>query len=168
MFNTRRVRLLFFALFAISIILPLYLYPQLPYRIASHFGINNKADNWTNKSSYIIMHYALILSISSLFYGLAHFIHKLPSSLMNLPHKAYWLSEDRKNKAYCILQGMLYWIGSLCLLLFLYVFIQVYKANVNGTYKLDNFSWFAVIIFLFGNGIILLRYISFFNNKETN
>ncbi len=167
MFNTRRAKILFNILLIISILFPIIIYPQLPYRVASHFGPNNKADDWMIKSKYMIVHFLLIFSISGLFAAMAKFIHKLPASIINLPNKDYWLTEERKEKTFLILQGMFYWIGNLCLLLFLYVFYQVYKANITANNQLDSFAWFAIIIFLAGNGYIIMKYISFFNNKNS-
>jgi hypothetical protein len=168
MFNTRIARNVFFILIIVSIFLPLYLYQRLPYRIAYHFNIDNIADDWMSKRTYLVAHFGIIISLTVIFTGAALLMHKMPSSLFNLPNKAFWLTEQNKTNTTLVLQGMLYWIGSLCLLLFLYVFYQVYKANIMGTGRIDSFSWFAIIIFLMADGIIILKYISYFNNKENN
>lgn len=170
--NTTRAKLVFYFLLVISILFPLLVYHKLPFRVASHFNINNVADSWMPRQSYFIVHYGMILVFAIIFGGMAAFAHKIPPSLMNLPNKVYWLTEERKEKTYNTLRSLLYWIGSICYLLFLFLFYQIYKANTNGTEKIDSYSWIAVIIFLVVNGVIIIKYIFYFNkiqrNKEEN
>jgi uncharacterized membrane protein len=166
MYNTRNAKLIFLLLLFISFIIPVFLYPQLPYKMAAHFNIKSSADNWMNKNYYLIVHYIILFFFSSVFWVMALLMPRLPRSLFNLPNKDYWLHETRKEKTVQVLQAMLYWLGCFTLLLFDFVFYQVFKANVDGTNKLSSFSWISIFIYVSANIIIILKYIAHFNNKE--
>ncbi len=166
MSNTRTARIIFLLLFIISIILPLFYFDQLPERIASHFNINNQADGWISKSGYIFFHYGIILFFFFLFWGLSFFIPRFPPSLMNMPNKEYWLSEERKERTFLILQAMVFWIGNACLALFIYVFYEVIMANINGTGKISSLSWVSILIFLSANTFIVIKYVLYFTKKN--
>lgn len=166
MSNTRTARIIFLLLFIISIILPLFYFDQLPERIASHFNINNQADGWISKSGYMFFHYGIILFFFFLFWGLSFFIPRFPPSLMNMPNKEYWLSEERKERTFLILQAMVFWIGNACLALFIYVFYEVIMANINGTGKISSLSWVSILIFLSANTFIVIKYVLYFTKKE--
>lgn len=166
MFNLKYARILFITSILISLLLPIFLYEQLPERMASHFNLNNEADRWMNKNSYLLFHYGLILFFSILFGGFAFLLPKMPASFINIPNKDFWLNEKRKNFTFDVLRTLLFYLGTLCLLLFIALFFSVYKANVDGSNKLSSFSWILILVFLGSTGVLTIKYILFFNNKE--
>lgn len=166
MSNTRAAKTIFLLLFAISILLPLIYYNQLPERIASHFDFYNRADNWTSKSGYLIFHYVIIFFFFLIFGGMSYYAPRFPSSLINLPNKEYWLHESRREHTFSLLQAMLLWLGSVCLALFVYMFYEIFNANVSGSQQISSFSWVSVIVFIVANAIIVIKYILYFTNKE--
>lgn len=166
MTNVRLARIVFFLLFIIAILIPLFYYKQLPERMASHFDLRNQADGWMSKNGYMFFHYGTILFFYLIFWGLSVLIPKFPKSLINLPQKDFWLEDCRKEFTFKTLQAMLFWIGNLCLALFIYVFSEVLKANANGSQQISSFSWVSVILFLSGTMFIVIKYIMHFTKKE--
>jgi len=166
MTNARLPRIIFLLLFFIAIIVPLFYFDQLPDRVASHFDLNNRADGWMTKTGYMLFHYGIIIFFYLTFWGISILIPKFPKSLINLPQKEHWLHESRKETTYKTIQAMMFWIGSICLALFIYVFHEIIKANISGSQQISSFSWVSVIIFLAGTGIIIIKYITHFSKKE--
>ena len=70
--------------------------PQLPAQIATHFGVRGVADGWSSKTSFAVTHGGLLVFMPALFVGLAWFMPRLPVSLVNLPHRDYWLAPARR------------------------------------------------------------------------
>lgn len=166
MFNTRLARVVFFILIIASFYMPVYFYPLLPENIASHFSTSNSADGWMHKENYMLIHYGILILFTSIFCGMALLLHRIPDSLMNLPNKTYWLNDQRRTHTLNILRGMLYWLGCLCLLIFDFIFYKIYKTNIDGTNKLGFSAWVGLIIFVAANGLIIIRYIFYFNQKD--
>lgn len=164
--NARLAKIIFTFLFLVAIFLPVFFINQLPERVASHFDLNNQADGWMSKSGYMFFHFGIVIFFYLTFWGLSVLIPKFPPSLINLPHKEYWLHESRKETTIITIQAMMLWIGNLCLALFVYVFYEILKANVSGTEKISSFSWVSVILFLFATMIIVIKYIRHFSKKE--
>lgn len=166
MFNLKLARVLFIISILISLLLPVFLYEQLPDRMATHFALNNQADGWMNKTSYLFFHYGLTFFFSFLFMGFAYLLPKLPSSLINIPNKDFWLNEKRKRFTLDVLQTLLFYLGTLCIILFVTLFFSVFLANIDGSNKLSSFSWILILVFLSSTGALTIKYIMFFNYKE--
>lgn len=164
--NARLARIVFLLLFVIAIILPLFYLNHLPEKIASHFNINNQADYWMSKSGYLFFHYGIVLFFYLVFWGLSLTIPRFPASLINIPNKEYWLNDTRKEATFSMLKAMMFWIGSLCLALFIYIFYEILKANTDGSQQIGNFSWVSILIFLSATMIIVIKYILYFTKKE--
>ncbi len=166
MFNERIAKSIFIIILLISLFLPIYFYEQLPERIASHFNFRNEADGWMSKSSYLYLHYGLIFFFVTIFVGFIFFLPKFPVTLINIPNKDYWLFEKRRKITFTAIRTLLYNLNSLCLLLFIVLDYLIYKANANGTNKLWSYSWFIILAFLSGSSYLIIKLITFFNNKE--
>lgn len=166
MSNTRLARIIFLFLFFISVLLPLFYINDLPHRMASHFDINNQADGWMSKNSYVMFHYGIIFLFFLIFWGLNFFIPRFPISLINIPNKEYWLNETRSDRTFMTIQAMMYWLGSTCFALFIFMSYEIIKTNLAGSQQISSFSWASILVFLSANAIIILKYILYFTKKE--
>jgi len=92
----RTSRLVFISLVALSIGQAAVYYPQLPDKMASHFGIAGNADGWMPKPVFFIFEFVVQGILLLLFLIMPISIMKLPVSCINLPHKDYWLDPVRK------------------------------------------------------------------------
>jgi len=92
--------------------------PHLPNLVASHFDERGQPDQWVSRSSFVM--FSLIFESAQIFVLLMisfifSFICKfLPDSLINLPHRDYWLAPERRAETKnCIFrQGL--WFSCLC------------------------------------------------------
>lgn len=166
MFNARLAKYIFLFLIVLSIVVPLFFINKMPTRIASHFNISNSPDSWMQKDNFLFFHFGLIFFFTLVFSGTAWLIRKLPYSLINLPNKEYWLHPSRKDYTYQVLESLIYYIGVLCVLLFILIFYMVYKANTDGSNRLSSYSWLLILAFVVSAGFITIKYIIHFNKKE--
>ena len=118
MMSLRRIGYLVFGILVLlSVIQTFYYYPQLPDRVATHFDLKGQANGWAGKSSQLYFSLGLTLFLSLVFFGLNWIMPKFPDSMVNLPHKEYWLAPERRDQSYRTLTHYMIWFGAATMLL---------------------------------------------------
>lgn len=84
------------ALFAAAVLRVALVWDQLPPFIASHFGASGQPDAWMGRTGFFAFYFALVGSVAALLLGVAWLVRVLPSRLVNLPHRDYWLAPERR------------------------------------------------------------------------
>lgn len=107
-----------------------YYWPRLPAKLASHFGIDGQANGWQSKEAFFALNFCVILLLAVLFVGLPIALRRLPASVINLPHKEYWLAPERREETLSFLQNQLELIGASALLLVTAIMQMAMKANL--------------------------------------
>lgn len=102
----------------------IWYYPQLPDRVASHFSFSGQPDAWSTKTFFVTFYLVITGGCALLFIGVSFGMSKIPVSLINLPNKDYWLSEDHKQQTFDFMSHYLLWFASATLLFFLDMFHQ--------------------------------------------
>jgi uncharacterized membrane protein len=102
-------------------------YPLLPEKMASHFGISGQPDAWATKASLIRAYLVTTGICALLFLGISFGISKIPPSLINLPNKEHWLSDERKQETFDFMFSYNLWFASATLLLLLDMFNQTFQ-----------------------------------------
>src|SRR3972149_2033418 len=88
--------------------------PYLPDPVASHFDERGLPDEWMSRPSFVM--FSLIFETAAMFLiVMVSFICKyVPDSLINLPHRDYWLAPERRIETRnCIFRQAL-WFSCLC------------------------------------------------------
>jgi uncharacterized membrane protein len=70
---------------------------QLPGLVASHFDSRSGANDWLTRSNYLLLMLALAILLPLAIVGFIALVSTAPR-LINLPHRAYWLSEGRREQ----------------------------------------------------------------------
>ncbi len=148
-------RLIFFLIIAISIIQLLFYYPDLPDKVAIHFGISGEPDSWSSKGEYLAIHLGLFAFLTLIFAGFAELIDKVPASLFNIPHKKYWLSKDREKYTRSKVESFLYWTGAITLLLILIMNQKVIMFNFDESVSATNDFWAILLGYLLVLGLLI-------------
>ncbi len=104
--------------------------PSLPDPMASHFNSAGVADGWMPKSAFLPMMVGLQLGLAVFFLGLGWAIGKLPSTMINIPHREYWLSEERVSETLSYNRQMMNWLAALTAGLLLLMFQLTIQANL--------------------------------------
>ncbi|ATC64334.1 hypothetical protein CMV30_10415 [Nibricoccus aquaticus] len=99
---------------------------ELPATVASHFGMNGRADGYMSKSGYLAFTGLFPLGLGLLFQGAALLMRRLPDEYINIPHRAIWLSPDRRPQLIAILQS---WLATLSCALVLF-FAQLHTLTL--------------------------------------
>jgi len=123
----------------------LYYYPQMPETVMSHFDTAGTANGWMSKDMFFIFYGVLFLLMTIFAIGLPRYIERLPSSLINLPNKKYWLSPERCCATMDTLRNQLTWFGLIILVFIVIVMQFAIVANISPD---RNFSSGTVLIIL--------------------
>jgi eukaryotic-like serine/threonine-protein kinase len=113
----------FYAIFCVYVLTST---PELPQRIASHFGVNGKADGWMTRETWqktVFLFGTFFPLAMPLIMGLIRFI---PDRFVNIPNRAYWLAPERKEQTLSRLSLFLWWDA--CLMQF-FVF-EIHRCTV--------------------------------------
>lgn len=128
--------LLLAALCLLSLGQTAWYYPQLPGLVATHFDLAGQADGWMPRASFFQSQVVFMLGFTAFFAVLAFAAAQLPDSLIQLPHKEYWLdprqrAETRRQITNMILSSG---CGGLAFLLFLHQ--RIHQANLDASHHL--------------------------------
>lgn len=145
---------------AILTVAQLVAYPfGLPERVASHFGPNGDADGWMSRSSLLAMMVVLQVGTAAIMLGASRFARNAPDSMLNIPHKEYWLADSRREETFSYMESLMTLITAVTALFLSAVFHCVYLANVDGSSKLSigfAISFVAYMVFTIAAVIIML------------
>lgn len=70
--------------------------PLMPDRMATHFDGLGQANGWMNRWSHLAFISATGVGVPLFIVGLGRIVRYLPSSAIDLPHKDYWLADERR------------------------------------------------------------------------
>lgn len=94
-------RLAFFllaALIAVSAAFIVGTAGQLPGLVASHFNGESVANGWLTRSQYLCLMLALAILLPLALVGFIALLARIAPRLINLPHRAFWLSEAHRER----------------------------------------------------------------------
>jgi uncharacterized membrane protein len=127
----RRMPLIvFLVLCALCVAQALYYYPQLPDKVASHFGASGQPDSWSTRNFFVAFYLMAVGFTASMFLAIHFGMSKMPASLINLPNKDYWLSPERRQQTSGFMSRQLLWFGCATLLLLLDIFYQSFQVHL--------------------------------------
>lgn len=153
-------RILFLVLVVVAAAQIWHFYPQMPEKMASHFDGRGEANAWMPRDGFMVV-YLLALGLTAVTFNvLPAIVRILPNSVVNLPHKQYWLSAEHRGEAVEIIARHMNAAGNATIALLLCVFQLVFRANLARDARLGSGMWilFAVFLaFIFGWSIGFIR-----------
>ncbi len=153
----RTAQWLLLALVVASLAQAAWQHARLPERVATHFDLEGKANGWMARDTHTAFHAGTVLFIATLMFGLARFLPKLPNQYVNLPHREHWLAPERRVATIKWMAGLLLGLGCICQIVFLFIFQQVYEANLMPVPSLPLKAVpFSIGMFVFIAGLVAL------------
>lgn len=138
-----------------------YYYAVLPDPVATHFNHEGVADGFMSKQADLFFNLALLMFAFFIPQLLTLFIAKLPASLINLPHKEYWLAGERRADTLKVFKTYFEWLSVAMLALFISINQLVIEANLHRQ-PLSGKFWFALGGFLLFMAVWLYKFITHF------
>jgi len=134
-----------------SIILPIIYWSQMPDEMATHFDAGGQPDGWMSKGAFAGLLILLQVGLAAMMLGIGRLTRVLPTSILNIPNREYWLAEERREQTLGETESMMAWIAAGTAVFLLFVFWLTFDANTGKEIKLNAFvSWVSVIVFVVG------------------
>lgn len=115
----------------------------LPPVVAIHFGSGGEPDGWASAYINALSMTGVNALLFPVFYFAPLLVRNTPAKWINLPNKAYWLQDDRREKAEKILADALLQYGTATYAFMFFVGMLAIRANLSEPVRLDetNFFW---------------------------
>ena len=108
-------------------------WPQLPERVATHFGVDGKPNDWMSRAAATVLLASIQLGLPLFLIFVNFLAGRLPDSLLNIPNREYWLAPERRVATLDHMGRMIDWIAILAAA-FLFVLSHLtFLANRDGT-----------------------------------
>src|SRR4051812_3401648 len=91
--------------------------PQLPDKVATHFGAGGRPDGWMSRTAHLLFMAAFGLAFPFFLVGLFYILRFMPDSSFNLPRRDYWLAPERRAETFAYLLRHSLWFACLAVCL---------------------------------------------------
>ncbi|MFM8573274.1 MAG: DUF1648 domain-containing protein [Pirellula sp.] len=105
---------------------------RLPERVATHFDASGKADGWMSRDGATLMMVGMQTVMPLLFVGIAYWIYFIPSHMINIPHREFWLHQERREETISFVARSTAFFSLGLSLFFMGMNYLTYRANLSG------------------------------------
>ncbi len=131
-----------------------FYWTELPEQVATHFNAAGEPDSWMDKTSATVMLIALQLGLPWMLVGIGRMTRMLPASLINIPNREYWLSDDRREASLAFVQQFVLAVAVTASLFIMVINHLTFVANIRG--ESLNLPAFVLLLVLYLAGIALM------------
>lgn len=139
---------LVFMLIIIGLGLQIVYWPQLPARVATHFGKDGNPNDWMNKSIATILNCGLVVIIPLFFMAIGSLLRGLPTALINIPNREYWFAPERREQSLQWISTIMSWFAVAIASLVVVVNHLTFVANRDGESLRSSAFLTALVVFL--------------------
>lgn len=108
-------------------------WPQLPLRVASHFNARGLPDGYMARETFFTDLALLGGGLVVLLLLTPLLLRALPDSLINLPHRDYWLAPERRTESFEYIATWFGWFAIATCVLLVAMLDLTLRANIAGT-----------------------------------
>ena len=156
--------LLLAALAAVQLI---HYHPLLPDTIAVHFGTGGEPNGWSDKTEFVLVYGATEAFIVLFGVALALILDRTPVNFINIPHRDYWLSEERREGTITFMSSQILWMEAGTLAFLIAIAQLVFKENLgDAPPRLSGDFWYVLIAFVVAILWFSLRIILKFRRRD--
>lgn len=124
---------------------------ELPERVATHFDFAGRANGWLSRPNHLLFMTAFGVGLPLFLVGVISSIRWLPAGMVNIPHRDYWLSAERRGETSAWLAKHALWLACLTSGLIAALNVMVTLANRDEPAVLPAARGFGVVaMFLVG------------------
>ncbi len=132
-------------LFGIAIAQTIYFYPLVPELVGSHFNAAGKVNQLAPKLSYFIIYFVSLGLTSCFTLVLPWSLRYIPTSMINLPHRDYWLSGEEREASLSFLTNHFSWFGIATMVLMVVIFHLTFLANLGSVKDINPTIFWALL-----------------------
>ena len=131
------MKIAFFIAFAANVLFALASLAVLPDQVAIHFGAGSAPDSWAAKETYALIMLAIDIPVFLILSYSPSLMLKCPASIINLPNKDYWLSQENRPSLRQKLGRLMNQFGTALFLFLFCVGLLVVHANLSQPVRLN-------------------------------
>lgn len=128
-----------------------WLYPQMPELMATKFGSGGRPVAWSPRGTFLTLHLFSLGFVSALIVGLWLALPRLPVSMINLPHRTWWLAPGRAEFTRQRLGNFVLGLGTLLSAYVTALGDLTMRANLSPPPRLGPAFWVVTVLFLAGS-----------------
>jgi uncharacterized membrane protein len=167
--NTRLPNSIFLTLVASGAVQLFYYVPRIPEILGSHFARGGFVNGWQTKAAFFSTELAMIVLATVVAFGIPRIIAAVPVSLINLPHKEYWLAPERRENTLAYIRVWSAWFGCGLLAFLLFVMELAFRANLHAPPQFNNAAFVpALLAFVAFDTMLVLCLILHFARTPSN
>jgi uncharacterized membrane protein len=117
---------------------------RLPERMASHYGPSGKPDGFMMRGEFFIFYFIVFGLVVTLFTTMSPVVSRIPRELVNIPHREYWLTDERWPQAIERMARWMAWFGVAMAMLAAAVLHLVLRSNLQQQ-PLENNAMFVLL-----------------------
>jgi uncharacterized membrane protein len=134
---------------AVAAIQMTHYYPLLPETLAVHFGPSGEADGWSSKGEFMVLFGAMEAFFVLFGVGLALVLDRIPVALINVRHKDYWFSPEKREESLEFLKNQILWMEAATLGFFVAIAQFIFSGNLgDATSRLPGDFWYVLVAFI--------------------
>jgi hypothetical protein len=115
------------------------------------------------------MELAIIVLAAVVSFSIPRVIAAMPVSMINLPHKDFWLSPDRREDTLAYIRVWTAWLGCALLAFLLFVMELVFRANLHGPPQLNMAAFVpALLAFVAFDTVAIIKLILHFSKIQAD
>lgn len=88
-----------------------HVWDRLPERMASHYNASGQPDGFMMRSDFFIFYAGIFGLVILLFMTMPNVLSYIPRELVNIPHREFWLTDERWPQAVDLLGRWMAWFG---------------------------------------------------------
>ena len=134
-----------------SILQAVFFWPHLPNEVASHFNATGQTDGWMSKTAFVALTLLIQIGLAAMMLGFGWLIKVLPTSMINIPNREYWLADERREQTLGESESLMAWIAAGTAVFMMVIFYLTFDANVGEKKGLNSSaSWSCAIVYMVG------------------
>lgn len=120
-------------------------YPQLPARMASHFGASGAANGWMTKQAFFGIYAAMIVVCALVGFLAPRKIEKSSPARINLPNKDHWLAPERREVTFAYFRASFAWYACALLVMLVLAMGMAIQANFSAPPRMESGSALTIV-----------------------
>ena len=117
----------------VSVLQHAWYWTQLPAEVATHYGIDGQPNDWMSRTIATLMLCGFQIGIPFFLIAVTSLASRLPNSMVNIPHRQYWLHPDRRSATLAWMSSMMGWIAVMSAIFMIIIGHLTFLANMAGS-----------------------------------